>query len=125
MDPFVNVTIRLVYRLDVKLVADRDGCEEGRLSILSNTTWASFYLQVQDRLGMESKGLQLFYKVRDMLYVSEPGFKRLQGEKDWADVMGAVNQAFQSYRDLELEVLQKVCSDISGPGHGLIDVKGY
>jgi hypothetical protein len=106
------VTFCLVYRLDIKIIAN--GCEDGYLSILSNTTWALFYLQVQDRFGM--KNLQLFYKARDTLYVSEPEFKQLEGEKDWAEVMAVVKQAFQSYRDVELEVLHKVCSDISGLG---------
>ena len=120
MDLFINATFHLVYRLDIKLVAN--DCEDGRLSILSNTTWTSFYLQVQDRLGM--KDLLLFYKVQDMLYGSEPEFKRLEGEKDWVEVMAVITQAFQSYTDTELEVQHKVCSDISGLSHGLMNLEG-
>jgi hypothetical protein len=120
MDLFINATFRLVYCLDVKLVAN--DCEGGHLSILSNTTWVSFYLQVQDRLGI--KDLLLFYKVQETLYGSEPEFKRLEGEKDWVEVMAVIMQAFQSYTDTELEVQHKVCSDISGLRRGLMNLEG-
>lgn len=120
MDLFMNVTIHLVYCLDIKLVAK--DCEDGRLSILLNTTWASFYLQVQDRLGI--KDLLLFYKVQETLYGSEPEFKQLEGEMDWVEVMMVMMQAFQSYTDMELEVQHKVCFNISGLSHGLTNLKG-
>ena len=116
----MNVTVHLVYRLDVKLVAN--DCEDGHLSILSNTTWASFYLQVQDRLGM--KDLLLFYKVQETLYGSEPESKQLEGEKDWVEVMAVITQAFQSYTDMELEVQHKVRSNISGLSRGLTNLEG-
>jgi hypothetical protein len=95
--------------LDVKLIAD--GYEHGHISILSNITWASFYLQLRDRIGIPSKSLQLFCKVRDTSYVSEPGSNWLQGEKDWTDAMKTVTQAFQCYKDIELEILHKVRLD--------------
>jgi hypothetical protein len=72
--------------------------------------WASFQSHVQDRLGIGEKSLQLFYNVRDTLYGSESGSKPLRGEEDWADVMAEVRQAFNCYRDLELEILHKVLS---------------
>jgi hypothetical protein len=49
--------------------------------------------------------------MRDASYVSEPGFNWLRGEKDWTDTMMAVTQAFQCYKDIELEILHKVRSD--------------
>jgi hypothetical protein len=96
-----------VYRLDVKLAV---GYEDYRLNILSNMPWASFQSYVQDRLGIEPKSLHLFYNVRDTVYGSESGPKPLQGEEDWADVMVEVRQAFDCYRDLEVEILHKVRS---------------
>ena len=69
--------------------------------------------------------LQLVYKVRGAApYVSEPEFRRLEGERDWEEVIAVVKRAFQSYRDMELEVLHKVCSDISGLRRGLMNRKG-
>jgi hypothetical protein len=94
-----------VYRLDVKLAA---GYEDYRLSILSDTPWASFRLWVGNQLGIEEKSVQLFYSVRDTGYGSESGSKPLRGEEDWADVMAEVRQAFDCYRDVEVEMLRNV-----------------
>jgi len=96
-----------VYCLDVKFVA---GCPTDRLSILSNAPWASIYSQIQDRLEIKCKALQLFYNVQDALSPRDSEFKPLRGEEDWAEVVAAVIEAFGCCREVEVEVLCKASS---------------
>ena len=79
---------------------------------MSDTTWASFHLQMHEQLGVQSESLQLFYHVQglNVRYTSERSFKPLLGEDDWTQAMSAVKRGFDLFSDPKLEVMHKVSS---------------